>query len=80
MNETPIGDVIENFARDIIEEASGVDENGKPVPLAMKLDTFRTLTTYFVGINKVGAVKKPQDGMKTMAEMMAEIETAGKGT
>lgn len=64
----PISEVIETFAREIIEDASDPD-----TPLATKLDAFSKVTAYFVGIHRVGAHTPAHSG-KTFAATKAALE------
>ncbi len=61
----PISEVIEDFARQIIEEAEGE-------PLLSKLDAFARITAYFVGIHRVGAQKKTEG--ETFESMKKKLE------
>jgi hypothetical protein len=61
----PISEVIEDFARQIIEEAEGE-------ALPVKLDAFTRITAYFVGIHKVGANKKEDGGGMAAAKKAIE--------
>jgi hypothetical protein len=64
----PISEVIEDFAREIIEDASDPE-----TPLSAKLDAFSKVTAYFVGIHKVGA-QAQAPASKTFAAAKAELE------
>jgi hypothetical protein len=64
----PIGEVIEDFARSIIEEAQTED-----IALKDRITAFQVLTNYFVGIHKVGAESKGGAVVKTFEDMKKEI-------
>jgi hypothetical protein len=67
MTEEPIGQVLENFAREIIQQAQ--EDN---IALAEKLRVFSQITTYFVGIHKVNAAKI-ETPAKTFGGMKKEL-------
>jgi len=64
MEEKPeIGSLIEDLAREILE-----DSLGDGVPLGTKQESFKLLTTYYVGITRVGAkLKDPAEDDETMS-------------
>jgi hypothetical protein len=73
MTKTPINEVIEEFAREIIERAR---EDG--VNLPTQLDAFSKITAYFVGIVRVGAGPKEEAKGKTFGQLKNESTLAKK--
>lgn len=71
MTEKPIEEVVETFVREIIEEASREE-----VMLTMKLEAFKVVTSYLVGIHKVGANEKGKHGISfdQMKDELKDLE------
>jgi len=64
MDKLPITELIEDFAREIIEQAMGDS------PLGQKIEAFKVITPYFVGGYKAGAIKEEEKDKKaTFADM-----------
>jgi len=64
----PIGEVIEDFARSIIEEAQTED-----TALKDRITAFQVITAYFVGIYRVGANEPPKRTGATFEDMKKEM-------
>jgi hypothetical protein len=69
MSDQSIGETLEEFARKIIEEACEED-----VLLAAKLEAFKVVTAYFVGIHKAGAAEAGKPVARSFEDMKKDMK------